>query len=250
MIDWARLQNMCDEPTTDVPVLLAAAAEGSAHAWDGLWGHLVHQGTTCEAGVAALPALADLAGDDSAQAVVLQAIELAGAITVSAIALNLMAEDRSELLTALSRRADQRLAAKPDSYLLYFAAKAALDGLLALSETALDFDDTCFPVPCPACATEVSIVLGDYGQYSSIRDWDLGDVAPVPLRPADPEVMSGPQRDLYGIAVRDGQPRLAWGLRHLFGDAECGTCSAVFPIGETRERSWRQWHETRTEARS
>ncbi|WP_106401478.1 hypothetical protein [Actinocorallia populi] len=240
MIDWARLQNMCNEPTTDVPVLLAAAAEGSAHAWDGFWGHLVHQGTTCEAGVAALPALADLAGNDSAQAVALQAIELAGAITVSAIALNLMADDRSELLTALSQQADQRLSAKPDSYLLYFAAKAALDGLLALSETALDFDDTCFPVPCPACATEVDIVLGDYGQYSSIRDWDLGDDAPVPLRPADPEAMSGPQRDLYDIAVRDEQPRLAWGLRHLFGDAECGVCSAVFPIGEARERSWRQ----------
>ncbi|WP_344947363.1 hypothetical protein [Actinomadura miaoliensis] len=231
MIDWARLQGVYG-PAHTVPSALQAAETGAEDAWEELWTQLWHQGSTCEAGIAALPALASLAQHTN-RAVKFPAIELAGEIVGAALREGRPLDEMKELqqpLAMLSASADGRLSERPADYRTYFRAKLALDGFPVLSDILDDFLDFCTEVLCPRCSDKVSIVIGDFGRYSSIRDWDLGDVHPIPLRPAAPDDLQGVEGRLHQAAVRDGQPRLAWGLRHVFGDAECGTCGAVFSV--------------------
>jgi hypothetical protein len=229
VIDWARLQGVYG-PAQDVPALLKAAGTGADDAWSELWAQLWHQGNTCEAGIAALPALASLA-QHTDRAVRHPAIELAGEIVGAALREGRPlegTEERQRPLALLSAAADGWLSERPADYRTSFRAKLALDGFPVLSDALDDFVDFCVEVRCPGCSGKVSIVIGDFGCYSSIRDWDLGDVHPIPLRPAVPDDLLGIARRLHHAAVRDDQPRLAWGLRHVFGGAECGACGAIF----------------------
>lgn len=95
-----------------------------------------------------------------------------------------------------------------------------------------DFTDDFYTVSCPGCEAEVTIAVGEYGCYSAIRDWDRGDIERRPLRPAPVEELHDPGRWMYSTADRDGQQRLAEGIRHVFGLAECPTCAGVFDIAE------------------
>lgn len=49
---------------------------------------------------------------------------------------------------------------------------------------------------------------------------------------AIPHELTGTGRMLHETAVRDGQQRLAWGLTHLFGQAECPGSGSVFGIAD------------------
>ncbi|MGX1542550.1 hypothetical protein [Streptomyces adustus] len=102
-------------------------------------------------------------------------------------------------------------------------------------ETLDDFTDSFYTVACPHCHTAVTIAIGDYGCYSSIRDWDLGDVHRIPLRPATADALTGVGTMLHELAERDSQTRLAWGLTHLFGRAECPGCESIFGIASEYE---------------
>ncbi|RFS81611.1 hypothetical protein D0T12_30400 [Actinomadura spongiicola] len=231
MIDWARLHDVYG-PAHDVPALLQAAETGADDAWAELWTRLWHQGTTCDAGIAAIPPLASLARHAN-RAVRPRAVELAGAIYGAGLREGRPLNEKEELrrpVTILSASADECLSGNPADYGALFRAKLALDGFPMLSDLLDDFLDFCCDVPCPRCSDKVSIVIGDYGCYSSIRDWDLGDVHPIPLRPASPDDLGHVQRHLHHAAVRDARPRLAWGLTHVFGDATCGTCDAAFSV--------------------
>ena len=79
---------------------------------------------------------------------------------------------------------------------------------------------------------EVTVAIGGHGCYSAIRDWDLGDVDRRPLRLASPVDLRGTGRWMYDTAVRDGQDRIADGITHLFGRAECPRCAAVFTVAD------------------
>ncbi|MGW4685622.1 hypothetical protein ACWEPM_12065 [Streptomyces sp. NPDC004244] len=117
-------------------------------------------------------------------------------------------------------------------YLSRLRAMLAFDGQTLWFEALDDFTDSFVTVACPHCDAPVTIAVGDYGCYSSIRDWNRGDVHQVPLRPAVPHELTSTGRMLHELAVRDGQQRLAWGLTHLFGQAECPGCGSVFGIAD------------------
>lgn len=87
-------------------------------------------------------------------------------------------------------------------------------------------------VSCPHCVAEVTIAIGDYGFYSAIRDWDRGDVERRELLPAQVEGVPDPGRWMHATAVCDGQQRIAEGIRHLFGRAECPTCASAFSVAD------------------
>ncbi|MCX4597599.1 hypothetical protein OG819_50995 [Streptomyces sp. NBC_01549] len=95
-----------------------------------------------------------------------------------------------------------------------------------------DFTDDFYHVACPHCAVEVTIAIGDYGRYSAIRDWNLGDVDRRGLRPASFQELSGTGRWMHETAVRDGHEALADGIAHLFGKGECPHCASVFNIAD------------------
>ncbi|WP_329176978.1 hypothetical protein [Streptomyces sp. NBC_01477] len=236
MIDWSALHDAYG-PADAIPVLLEQAAGRDQEAIDRLWDRLCHQGTVSSASLAALPLLAEIAktkvlGD--------WALDLAGAIAGGLLQDHLDNEEVAccaPALAQLREAAAARLGPDHDgpTYLGLLRALLAFDGRPLWFEALNDFTDSFFTVDCPHCGAAVTTAIGDYGCYSSIRDWHLGDVHQVPLRPAAPHELSGVGKMLHELVARDDQTRLAWGLTHLFGRAECPGCGSVFGIGEEYE---------------
>ncbi|MGC0387644.1 hypothetical protein [Streptomyces sp. SAI-129] len=127
---------------------------------------------------------------------------------------------------------DQRLRTRPADYNRLFGDLVVLAGRYHWSASLWDFTDDFYAVSCPDCEAEVTIAVGDYGCYAAIRDWDLGDIERRSLRPAQAEELRDPGRWMHATAVRDGQQRLAEGIRYAFGQAECPACASVFNIAE------------------
>jgi hypothetical protein len=131
---------------------------------------------------------------------------------------------------------DRHLRSRPADYLTAFRALLAVEEQYHWAAVLGDFTDDFYQLACPHCAVEVTIAIGDYGRYSAIRDWHLGDVDRRDLRPAPAEELLGIGRWMHEIAVRNGEEALAGGAAHLFGKAECPLCASVFTIAA--EYTW------------
>ncbi|MFF4185415.1 hypothetical protein ACFYZ9_19675 [Streptomyces sp. NPDC001691] len=233
MIDWSTLHDTYG-PAHAIPGLLDRAIGRDQEAIDELWGRLCHQGTITPASIAALPQLADIAKTEDTGD---WALDLAEAVASGLLQHHGADEEVARCAAALAElrvMATDRLRPGLDSktYLSRLRAMLAFDGQILWFEALDDFTDTFVTVACPHCDAPVTIAVGDYGCYTSIRDWNLGDVHQVPLRPAVPHELTGIGRMLHESAVRDGQQRLAWGLTHLFGQAECPGCGSVFGVAD------------------
>jgi hypothetical protein len=214
-----------------VPLLLdQVEREEVPEVWDELWDRLcLHGETVSAASFAALPRLAALAPACA------QALELASAIVRG----TLRHPDGEALLAGcpneverLRELVDQRLRTRPADYNRLFGDLLALAGQYHWSASLGDFVDDFYAVSCPGCEAEVTIAVGDYGCYAAIRDWDQGDIERRSLRPAPAEELRDPGRWMHATAGRDGQQRLAEGIRYVFGRAECPACASVFDIAE------------------
>ncbi|MET9403558.1 hypothetical protein [Kitasatospora sp. NPDC002965] len=236
MIDWSTL-NDAYGPALSIPRLLDRAVDRDQEAIDQLWGRLCHQGTITPASIAALPRLADIA---KTEGIGDWALDLAGAIAGGLLQPHGVDEEVARCAPTLAKlRATAATRLRPcldrKTYLSRLQAMLAFDGQPLWFETLDDFTDSFVTVVCPHCDASVTISVGDYGCYSSIRHWNLGDVHRIPLRPATPHELTGTGRMLHESAVRDGQQQLAWGLTHLFGRAECPGCGSVFGIADEYE---------------
>ncbi len=214
-----------------VPLLLDQVdREEVPEAWDELWDRLcLHGETVSAASFAALPRLAALAPACA------QALELASAIVRG----TLRHPDGEALLAAcpnevarLRELVDQRLRTRPGDYHRLFGDLLALAGQYHWSASLGDFADDFYAVSCPGCEAEVTIAIGDCGCYAATREWDQGDVERRSLRPALAEELRDPGRWMHATAGRDGQQRLAEGIRYVFGRAECPACASVFNVAE------------------
>ncbi|MER6190133.1 hypothetical protein [Streptomyces cyaneofuscatus] len=58
-------------------------------------------------------------------------------------------------------------------YLSRLRAMLASDGQILWFEALDEFTDSFVTVACPHCDAPVTIAVGDYGCYSSIRYWNL-----------------------------------------------------------------------------
>ncbi|MEU2631059.1 hypothetical protein [Kitasatospora sp. NPDC007106] len=237
MIDWSTLHDVYGAAAA-IPGLLERAAGRDQDAIDQLWGRLCHQGTISSASIAALPQLADIVETTASGD---WALGLAGAIAGGLLQGHHGADEevarQEPTLARLRDLATARLAPGQDrrTYLGLLQAILAFDRQPLWFETLDDFTDSFYTVACPHCRATVTIAIGDYGCYSSIRDWDLGDVHQIPLRPATADALTSVGRMLHELAERDEQTKLAWGLTHLFGRAECPGCGSVFDIASEYE---------------
>ncbi|MEU1599420.1 hypothetical protein ABZ468_43105 [Streptomyces sp. NPDC005708] len=127
---------------------------------------------------------------------------------------------------------NRHLRSRPTDYLVSFRALLSAEAEYHWAADLGEFKDDFYPLACPHCGAEVTIAIGDYGRYSAIRDWDMGDVERRDLRPAAADRLTGTGRWMHETAVRDGQEVLADGISYLFGDAECPGCASVFNVAE------------------
>lgn len=230
VMDWTQVY--ASHGTAErIPELLDRAERGGGErVWEELWDRLCLYGeTVSSASFAALPRLVELARTSP------QALELAGAILRGAPrdhGGDELLAGCAEAIAELRELLDRRLRTRPENWLRAFRDLLAAEGQYHWSAVLEDFTDDFYHLPCPHCAVEVTVAIGGHGCYSAIRDWDLGDVDRRPLRPASPADLRGTGRWMYDTAVRDGQDRIADGITHLFGRAECPRCAAVFTVAD------------------
>ncbi|MEU8565392.1 hypothetical protein AB0C45_28415 [Streptomyces cyaneofuscatus] len=203
MIDWSTLHDAYG-PAHAIPGLLDRAIGGDQEAVDRLWGRLCHQGTITPASIAALPQLADMAKTEDVGD---WALDLAGAVASGLLQRHGADEEVARCaatLAELRAMAAARLRSGLDgkTYLSRLRAMLAFDGQILWFEALDDFTDSFVTVACPHCDAPVTIAVGDYGCYSSIRDWNLGDVHQVELRPAVPHELIGTGRIRQGPRSR------------------------------------------------
>ncbi|MEV5009889.1 hypothetical protein [Streptomyces sp. NPDC055692] len=230
MTDWSRLKHAYGS-AQDLPVLFGRLeTEPTKDLWNDLWSRLCHQGSTYSASFAALTWLSDAAGhrgrsrDD--------ALLLAGAIVAGADE-ETRARHADEI-EALRLLAHQRVReqADPEVYVYLLQSAMAFEGVPVWSECLEGLADEEYELACPECDMGVFIAIGEAGYFSAVGDYEPGDPPGTPLRPALPENLEGPARQLHDAAFEAGAERVAVGLTHLFGRATCEECGAEFSIAE------------------
>ncbi|MEU3558583.1 hypothetical protein [Kitasatospora sp. NPDC006786] len=215
MVNWTRMYD-CHGDVDRVPELLERVErverEGDAEAWTELGYRLcLEDDLVFPASFAALPRLVRLASSDQ------RARALAGTIVRRAAGhhgCDDLFADCAGTIAEFRMLLDRYLTSRPDDYLAAFLDLLAVNAQYHWSAALGDVN------------------IGDYGRYSAIRDWNLGDVERRDLRPAAGEELSGTGRWMHDTAVRDGQEALAAGIRYLFGRAECPRCASVFNIAD------------------
>ncbi|MGV9887233.1 hypothetical protein [Streptomyces sp. NPDC003395] len=230
MTDWTQVVD-AHGATGRVTVLLdQVEREEAPEAWEELWDRLcLHSETVSPASFTALPRLAILAPTSA------QALELAGTIVRGTLQHpdgEVLLSGCADAIAQLRELVDQQLRTRPANYNRIFGDLLALEGQYHWSTALEDFTDDFYNVSCPHCGAELTIAIGDYGCYSAIRDWDLGDIERRALRPAPAEELRDPGGWMHATAVRDEQQGLAEGIRHVFGHAECPACASVFSIAD------------------
>ncbi|MFD9409682.1 hypothetical protein ACFWBN_22070 [Streptomyces sp. NPDC059989] len=228
-MNWAQTHD-CHFETDRVPELLEQLErESDAEAWKELGYRLVLEyDLVSPAGFAALPRLVRLASGSA------DARRLAGEIMERAAGQHGCDEllaDCADAIVEFRGLLHRHLRTRPADYLATFRALLAVEEEYHWAAVLGDFSDF-YRLDCPHCAVEVTVAIGDYGRYSAIRDWNLGDVDRRDLRPAPAEGLSGVGRWMYEIADRDGENALANGILHLFGKAECPGCASVFHLAD------------------
>jgi hypothetical protein len=216
-------------------LLARVEREPSAEAWRDLDHALIAEGECFErAGFAALPRLAALAAGGSEEA-----LQIAGLITATLHRYHDaddLVEDAAEALGTLRRLAAETLAGRTGpAFRARLGAALAFGGYAFWAVISYDFEDEHYEVGCPGCAQRLWVVIGDYGCYAAVRHFNDGDVERTPLRAVTPGHLSGIARWMYDAAFASGEVMLAWGLTHLFGDAECPRCGSIFNVAEWYE---------------
>lgn len=230
MVDWAQLHDAHMEVDVVPELLEHLECEDDAETWKELGYRLVLEGTLIfPASVAALPRLVHLASNSA------RARELVGAILRCSAAHHgcddLLAESLDTIAT-FRALTDHYLQSRPTDYLSAFLDLLAARGEYHWSNVIGDFTDDFYHLACPHCTVDVTIAIGNYGRYSAIRDWHLGDVDRRDLRPRAADELTGVGRWMHETAARDAQESLADGIAHLFGRAVCPRCASVFNIAD------------------
>jgi hypothetical protein len=244
VIDWWSVQDHSGSPGVLVERLLGRLERRpDVGVWKDLERRLVVEGECwCSAGFAVLWGLAGIARS-GARPDRDRALDLAAAIVRS-----LHRNHEHDDLVRANRHALAALYCLAEDRLATVTAPSAASSLVQLMQDALgfagytfwatislDFTDEHYHLDCPSCATRLAIVIGDYGHYAAIRQYNDGDIHRRPLTPAAPGQLTGIGRWMHGTATAGRDIVLANGITYLFGHATCSTCECRFPLADTYE---------------
>ncbi|MEH1017066.1 hypothetical protein V6U90_28710 [Micromonospora sp. CPCC 206060] len=191
MIDWRSVRDLQGDSGVIIEMLLGQLARQPDDAvWSEVEGRLVAEAECfCSAGFAALPELSRLArsGSDKDRD---RALKLA-AVIVRTLHRHHQHDDLvrvgPEAIAALHRIARARLAACIGPALVQrMQDTLAFAGYTFWASISLDFTDEHYQLGCPHCTTRLAIVIGDYGHYAAVRDYNDGDISRIPLHPTSP----------------------------------------------------------------
>ncbi|GAA3455661.1 hypothetical protein [Dactylosporangium matsuzakiense] len=236
VIDWQSVRDVSGDSGVRIGRLLDVERYPTTEAWDEIERRLVVEAECwCSAGFAALPRLAELAqsGTEEHQ---IRALRLAATI-VRSLHRSYQYDDivraGTEALKALHRLARNRPTVHTGrAFVAHLQYTLAFAGFTFWATISLDFTDEHYHLGCPHCAVRLAVVIGDFGHYTAIRDYNDGDIHRVVLRPVTPGDLTGIGRWMYDAA---GETVLADGLTYLFGRATCSICGSAFNVAEWLE---------------
>ena len=236
MTDWSRLKHAYGS-ADDVPALLdRLVPDPGDDVWEELWSRLCHQLTVYTASFAALPRLAETAGR-WAPADRMMILSLCGSIVAGAQQRHRAADMRAayaaetaELLRLTGET--MRVPTDERTFVYLLQAEMAFENVPVWDETLDRLADGEYELDgCPGCGTGLFVSLGEYGRFVTSGDYAIEDDVPKgDLSPADPARLDQVARRIHDTAQQHGQPELAAKLLHLFGDAACPDCGAVFSV--------------------
>jgi hypothetical protein len=245
--DWTQLRHAYGS-AEDLPDLLREMSpDPSAPVWNELWSCLCHQDTVYSASFAALPVLLEVARRWLPRERVM-ILGLAGAILASD---DVMGGSRDELLKSYEwtipsfEHLAQETISTPESSAsdFIYAAQAILvfRNEMFWGRQLEDLVSGNFKGICPACGTDLYLVVGEYGFFSTAQERADRPKGQVPITPADPENLASVSRWLYEQSLRSGQPAVAEWVRHLFGTTACPSCGHAMSVEEGVHAWVRRW---------
>ncbi|SDY30969.1 hypothetical protein SAMN04487939_101755 [Lysobacter sp. yr284] len=232
MTDWSALEDAYG-PADEVPALLAALdPDPAAQVWTELWSRICHQGTVYSASYPALPFLFEAARGWAPSARVMP-VSLAATILASPQTGPGERERYAALAAQLRSLAAESLQApglpRADIVCLQQAV-LLLDG----EPWAEHYDRLLsgeLDGSCPACATDLMVVIGEYGFFLTDQEWVHGkNERSAPIVPADPAALPPVGEWLWRGAQGHGDDELQAWIAHLFGSGRCPACAAQWPI--------------------
>lgn len=239
MPDWMSLHDAYGSAESAGAMLNALdAGAGIAEVdWDELWSRLCHQSTVYTASVHALPYLlrAALRGSPETR---LEPLVLAGAIVAHGDDVPVVLPGHAQVLQSLDDCSVQTLRQRRDApgaetdvvYLLQ--AVLAFRGERLWSRHLAGVLQGELSGVCPACQSDLYIVIDDAQAFVTDQEWIGGRSVPkAPIDGGDRPPASEAEAWLLGMAQTHGGA-LAEKLPLLFGTSRCTHCGAALEIGE------------------
>jgi hypothetical protein len=239
MVDWSLLKDSTGDASA-VPALLAEASSGpDSQAWNLLWPRLSDAGGVYPASYAALPALAEMAGDWPAAEAAVMPLSLAGSIVSHAVGPQGV-DPFTEYASTISElhRLTDRAMRSPD--LEFWIYKKLLLNLISFegcvtTGTVLDYlDGVEYEVDCENCDTLNYVSVDAERGYSSAIAPDYiynPETRTVPLTPIKGPALQGLAKHLFDRAQQDGRADVSEFIENFFGRITCANCGFTFDIG-------------------
>lgn len=247
-MDWSQLKHGYGN-AADVPALLAKLSpDPRASVWEELWSRLCHQGTVYSASFAALPVLVDVAErwkprDRS------QLLALASSILASN---DVHRASRDDVLgpvewvvprfQRLCRESLAEAGLGKHDFIYLLQATRAFEGDQFWGQELDHLASGEFPGTCPHCGTDLYLVIGEHGFFTTAEDWvprtgssKPGKIEPLPgihCTPIDPNEGELPEvgRWLIERAQAAKQNEVAGWIRRVFGSGVCPSCGGEFMV--------------------
>jgi hypothetical protein len=246
---WSQLRHAYGPATNTPSVLRRIYAGADEHAWEELFGAVVHQGSVSPAAYAALPHVV-AAAEARRPSERIMFLVFAGSVAEGIDAEPVPADLISDYETAVVRARSMALEVLrghhlPEADVIYLlAAVAALHGMTVEGRELDGLANEEFQFDCPECQ---SFIYGTVdGEILRLQTEDPVDhpsahatvVRPVGADGPDSEHQRPRFRFLDDLARTQSHAKVVAGIRNLFGVGQCPECSNDFSVMNAIELGW------------
>jgi hypothetical protein len=230
MPNWKELKHAYGS-AEDIPEIISALTpDPRSSAWDDLWSRVCHQGTTYSASPAVLPFLLSLASNWNAANRAMP-LALAGSIVSAPQTILDGCERTVEALRTLALDTVQNGELSREDRIYVMQSVLAFQGEHLWGRVLDHLSDGEFSASCPACRTDLYLVIGKHGVFVTSGDWVRDPrVAKTEIKPLEADRLLGVGNWLYTVSVQSNDLELSHWIRYLFGTSKCPNCDEPFNL--------------------
>jgi len=146
----------------------------------------------------------------------------------------------TDAIAVLHQLTEERLpmTRDPSEYTLLLKDLLSFEAVVLWDRLLQDFSDREYLIDCPACWTDVFVLIGNGQNWSTSENYWTREVEQIPLLPASPEELTGLAKRVYDRVHADNQPTLIAGVLYLSGHAVCLDCGHAIRIADRLAPGW------------